>query len=75
MEQTTFMEGHIPTCGCIPDTKPYIIEVCGIVAIMELYSMIIKMYSWRATETEHVCDIESSFNRILKMLIARMMSL
>jgi hypothetical protein len=39
-------------------------EVAGTIAILTIYNMIVKLYNWKASETEHVCDIESAINRI-----------
>jgi hypothetical protein len=66
MDNTTIIEGHVPTDGRIQDTPSYITEVCGTISILKTYILIVKVYNWRAKEIEHVCDSESALDKIWK---------
>jgi hypothetical protein len=64
MDNSTIMEGHGPTDGCIQDETSYRAEVSGTIAILPIYNMIVKLYNWKAKYIKDVCDSESALDII-----------
>jgi hypothetical protein len=48
MDSAAIIEGRGPTDGHIQDTTSHITEVSGTIAILAIYSMIVKVYNWKA---------------------------
>jgi hypothetical protein len=55
---TTIIEGHGTTYGCIQDTASYRTEVCRMIAILAIYSLIVKLYNWRAKDVDLILSLE-----------------
>jgi hypothetical protein len=64
LDNETTIEVHGPTDGTIQDMISYQTEVSGTIAILTIYNMTVKVYNWKAKETEHVCDTKSALDRI-----------
>jgi hypothetical protein len=64
MDNTAIIEGCGPTDGNIKDTTSYRTEVCSTLTVLVVYGMIQAVYSWNASNIEHVCDSESALNRV-----------